>query len=270
MERKPYTTDLTDEEWKIIEPLLPKELSWGRPRKYSYREILNGMFYVIKTGCQWRNLPHDLPPWSLVYYYFWTWQHSGLLQKINDELVKKVRVKEGRSPDPTLAIIDSQTVKTTEAANAKPKKNEEMTVGYDGGKCIKGRKRQIVVDTLGLLLGQFVHSGGVADSVAAKRVIPTLLGRFPLLQKILADGRYGGGLIGWVKLIFKWTLEVVSKPKDQKGFQVIPKRWIVERTFAWFGKYRRLSKDYEANPRMSEAMLLGAMIRLMLRRLART
>lgn len=270
MERKPYTSDLTDEQWGLIERFFPKALPWGRPREYSYREILNGIFYSLRNGCQWRDLPHDLPPWSLVYNYYWHWRKSGLLQRIHDSLVQEVRRKEGREPTPSAGVIDTQSVKTTETARAEPGEGEgpgEPTVGFDAGKHVKGRKRHLVVDTLGLVLGVRVHSAGIQDRDGIKPLLEKIQDRFPRLKLLWADGNYAGKLIDWVKEKLNWVLEIVSKPKDQKGFQVLPRRWVVERTLAWLGKYRRLSKDYEATTASSEGMIYGAMIHLMIRRL---
>jgi putative transposase len=270
MERKPYTSDLTDEQWQRLERFLPKVLPWGRPREYSYREILNAIFYCLRAGCQWRDLPHDLPPWSLVYYYYWHWRKEGLWQRIHDTLVQEVRQKEGREPTPSAAIIDTQSVKTTETSRAEPGKEGdpgEPTVGYDAGKQVKGRKRHLVVDTIGLLMGLRVHSAGIQDRDGIKPLLEKIQNRFPRLKRLWADGNYAGQLIDWVKEQFHWELEIVSRPKEQKGFKVLPRRWVVERTLSWLGKYRRLSKDYETTIVCSEGMIYGAMIHLMIRRL---
>jgi len=205
-------------------------------------------------------LPHDLPPWRIVYYYFRLWRKDGTWAKINTALREEVRVADGREPEPSAAILDSQSVKTTETPGMR---------GYDAGKKVNGRKRHLLVDTLGLLLMVVVHAANIQDRDGAKLVLEKVKGRFPRLQLIWADGGYAGKLVDWVKTVCHWVLEVVKRNDDVKGFKVLPRRWVVERTSGWLGRYRRLSKDYEGLPETSEAMIYAAMIHLMVRHLAR-
>jgi putative transposase len=258
MDRTPYHSDVTDAEWKILEKLMPMNTDKGRPRKYEWREILNGIFYVVRSGCQWRQLPHDLPKWWTVYYYFRLWTRHGIWEKINDELRKMVREDVGKCRDASAAIIDSQTVKTTESGGIR---------GYDAGKKINGRKRHIIVDTLGLVIKAVVHSADVQDRNGAMKTIKAAQEKLKTLQLMWADGGYAGHLVEWVKNGFNFVLEIVKRSDDEKGFKVLPMRWIVERTFGWLGRNRRMSKDFERLPSTSEALVYLGMIRLMLRRL---
>lgn len=258
MERKPYPTDLSDEQWKLLEPMLPPPASRGRKRAVNLRDILNAILYLLRTGCAWRMLPHDFPAWQTVYYYFRKWRDSQLLAQINHQLREEVRVKEGREATPSAAIIDSQSVKTTEQGGER---------GYDAGKKVNGRKRHILVDTIGLLLLVVVHPASLQDRDGAKLVLEKVNGRFPRLQLIWADGGYAGLLIDWVKEQCQWLLEIVKRSDQSQGFVVLPRRWVVERTLAWLSHNRRLSKDYEALSKTSEALVYTAMIHLMLKRL---
>jgi len=221
---------------------------------------LNAIFYIVRSGCTWRMLPHDLPPWKTVYHYFRLWRKDGTWERINSALRVEVRVAAGREPEPSAAVMDSQTVKTTETPGVR---------GYDAGKKVNGRKRHLLVDTLGLVLMVIVHAANIQDRDGAKLLLERVQGRFPRLRLIWADGGYAGKLIDWVKTVFHWVLEIVKRSDDVKGFQVLPHRWVVERTFGWLGRYRRLSKDYEGLPESSEAMIYIAMIHLMVRRLGR-
>jgi putative transposase len=205
-------------------------------------------------------LPHDLPPWKTVYHYFRLWRKDGTWERIHSALRVEVRVTAGREPEPSAAVMDSQTVKTTETPGVR---------GYDAGKKVNGRKRHLLVDTLGLVLMVIVHAANIQDRDGAKLLLERVQGRFPRLRLIWADGGYAGKLIDWVKTVFNWVLEIVKRSDDVKGFQVLPHRWVVERTFGWLGRYRRLSKDYEGLPESSEAMIYIAMIHLMVRRLGR-
>lgn len=258
--RKAYPSDLSNAEWEILEPYVPPPCRRGRPRKYDLREILNAIFYVLRSGCAWRMLPHDLPPWESVYYYFRKWRKDGTLERMNTALRIQLRQAEDREPEPSAAIIDSQSVKTTETPGER---------GYDAGKKVNGRKRHILVDTIGLLLMVVVHVADIQDRDGAKLVFEKAKRLFSRLRLIWADGGYAGKLIDWVQETCGWVLEIIKRDKKVKGFQVLPRRWVVERTFGWLGRYRRLSKDYEGRTDSSETMIYAAMVHLMTRRLAR-
>jgi putative transposase len=258
MKPKRYPSDLTLTQWKRLKRLLPPAKPGGRPRSVDLREVLHGLLYLARGGCSWRMMPKDLPPWSTCYDYFRTWRHDGTWPKLNDALRTQVRHRDQRKKSPSLAIIDTQSVKTTEQGGPR---------GKDPHKRVNGRKRHLVVDTLGLVVAAVVHAADLQDRDGAKLVLATLVGRFPRLKKILADGIYNGGIAEWAKQVGGWILELVVRPEGQKKFEVLPWRWIVERTFAWLGRYRRLSKDYERRPESSESWIYIAMIHLMLRRL---
>jgi putative transposase len=261
--RQIYPTDLSDTEWHIIEPLIPAPKERGRKIKYSRREILNAIFYLVRSGCVWRLLPHDLPPYRIVFYYYTRWRKEERWQAINDAFRTQLRLAEGRDPQPSAASIDSQSVKTAHAPAS-----GENAPGYDAGKKIKGRKRHILVDAMGLLMVVVVHSAGIQDRDGAKLVFAKAKARFPRLKLVWADGGYGGKLVGWLKKECEWALSIIKRNDDLKGFKVLPRRWVVERTFGWLLRYRRLSKDYEYTTESSEAMVQLAMIRVMLKRLA--
>jgi len=261
-----YPTDLTDEEWNQIQSLVPKPKSGkgkrGRPLQLDRRTLLNAIVYVVRSGGAWRLLPKDFGPWQTVYGYFRQWSQDWTWTFIHDTLRDLLRKTEGRQVAPTAAIIDSQSVKTPDQAGAS---------GYDAGKKIKGRKRHLAVDTLGLVLAVMITSAAIQDRDAAKGLIGHLVKLFGRLQIIWADGGYLGALVHWVKQLRpfgKLRLEIVRRSDSAKGFKVLPKRWIVERTFGWFYKSRRLCRDYEVRLDHSEAMLRICMIRLMVKRLA--
>lgn len=260
MKRKPYPTDLTDEQWAHLAPLLPKASGRGAPRRVDVREIINALLYLSRTGCQWRMLPHDLPPWEQVYYYYKRWRDDGTWERLNRELRIEIRLSEGKDPEPSAAIIDSQSVKTTETSGVR---------GYDAGKKVNGIKRHILVDTLGLLLAVLVLQADIQDVNGARILLAKVKGRLPRLQKIWADGGYTGTLIAWVKDLCQWILEIVKRSDTAKGFEVLPHRWIIERTFGWLNRSRRLSKNFERLTASSEAMLYLAMLPVMTRRLAK-
>jgi transposase len=256
---------MTDAQWAVIEPRLPRTAPalGGRPPVYSRRLIIDSISYVLVSGCAWRLMPHDLAPWSITYQWFRAWTRDGTWDRVHDVLRERVRAVDGRDPQPSAAVLDSQSAKSSEGGEA---------IGYDAGKRVRGRKRHLLVDTLGLLLVAMVHSASVQDRAGAKLVLTGVKRRFPLLGLVWVDGGYvnsvDAGLVDWAARTE--GIEVVAVPRnaDVKGFQVLPRRWVVERTFGWLTRCRRLARDYERKTAHAEAMIKFAMIRLMAARLA--
>jgi len=257
-----YTADLTDAEWQLIDYCFPKPSRTGRPREHTYRELLDAMFYLVRTGCQWRNLPRDFAPWRTVYHYFRRWKRSGLWAQIHTHLREHVRLRAGRKRHASAGIIDSQSVKSTECSDER---------GYDAGKKVNGRKRHILVDTMGLLLHALVLPANLQDREGARQLLTNLFGPQTRrsIKHLWADGGYTGALVAWAQILWRCTIQIVKRT-EAHTFKVLPRRWVVERTFGWLGRYRRLNRDYERQAHTGETMIHLAMIRLMLARLAKS
>ena len=264
MSRKPYPSDVTDAQWAVLAPLIPPARPGGRPRKHPMREVLNALFYVAREGCSWRALPHDFPPWRTAYNFFRDWQADGTWEALLECLRRQARRDAGRDPDPSAACIDSPSVKTAHGGEA---------VGVDGGKRVRGRKRHIATDTLGFVLAVVVTAANVDDGAAAPQVFDLMPSRdYPRLEVVLADSKYHNHeLSAWLRSHRRrYRVQVVSRAEGVTGFVPLPKRWVVERTLAWLGRYRRLGRDHERLAETSTAMVQLSALHHTLRRLRPT
>ena len=261
-EHKRYPSDLTDAQWELIEPLVPAPRSGGRPAVHSRRRVVDAILYVNRTGCAWRQLPHDFPPWATVFWYHQRWREDGVVDRLHDALRDRVRDASDRDPMASAGGVDAQSVKGADTVGAAVR-------GFDAGKKVNGRKRHVVVDTMGLLLLVVITSASVQDRDGARTLLDRLTMAMPSLSLLWADGGYAGRLVDWAEAVAHITVEIVRKPLGIKMFQVLPRRWVVERTFAWLGRNRRLAKDFEATIASAEAWVVIASVQLLSRRLAR-
>jgi putative transposase len=256
--RRAYSTDLTDLQWYLLEPLLRPNAGPGRPTTLELREIVNALLYIKQTGCAWRLLPHDFPNWTSVRYYFDKWTLDGTWEALNTALRQQVRRRAERNPQPSAAIVDSPTVKTVEANRHR---------GWDGHKHLVGRKRHVLIDTQGCLLGLLVLAADVSDQAGALLLLTLCAASLPLVLKLWADQAYRG-IVEPAQALYGLAVEIVTRPPESRGFRVLPKRWLVERSLSWFSRGRRLKLDYERDPAYSEAWLYIASIHRMLKHLA--
>jgi transposase len=260
------SSSMTDAQWQLLEPLLPPPGNLGgrggRPEKHDRRRVLDAIFYLVRGGIAWAALPAEFPPAKTVYGIFRRWTVAGAWARIHDALRDRARIRAGRHPQPTAAVIDSASVRGADTVPARSR-------GYDAGKKVNGRKRHLAVDTGGLLLTVVVTIAGIQDRDGAHRLLAALRAKFSTIALIWADGGYAGRLVDWAKTVLAFAVTIVKRTDDRAGFQVIPRRWVVERTLAWISKHRRCVRDYETLPEHAEAMVYLAMIMTMSRRLAR-